>query len=98
MRALYQQRRDTLLAALARHCPRWEPVGAAAGLHLVARLPAGLSEHQVARQAAMQSVRVYPMGAYTFEARPAAALVFGYGGLTNPEIAAGISRLGRRTK
>jgi len=95
MRALYRGRRDALLAALSRHCPRWMPQGAAAGLHLMAVLPQGLDEQRVARAAARKSVRVYPIGEYRIESHGPSppAVAIGYASHTEREIAEGISRL-----
>ena len=47
MRPVYRRRRDTLLAALARHLPWLEPAGVSAGLHLVTWLPPHLDEAAV---------------------------------------------------
>ena len=47
MRPIYRRRRDRLLAALARYLPSARPVGASAGLHLVAMLPDGIDEEAV---------------------------------------------------
>ena len=44
MRPIYRGRRDALLAALARHLPDVRPVGAAAGLHVLAWLPPDVDE------------------------------------------------------
>jgi GntR family transcriptional regulator/MocR family aminotransferase len=93
MRSIYRRRRDALIAALARHFPDWRPTGAAAGLHLVANLPAGLSEQEVARLSSARSVRVYPMRDYCSRASPDPALVFGYGSLSESQIDRGISQL-----
>jgi GntR family transcriptional regulator/MocR family aminotransferase len=93
MRAVYRRRRDVLIGALAHHLPDWIPMGAAAGLHLVASLPAHLDEQEIARLSATRSVRVYPMQEYRFKASQEPALVFGYGGVTESQIGQGISRL-----
>ncbi len=93
MRSVYRRRRDALIAALARHFPDWRPSGAAAGLHLVANLPARFSEQEVARLASARSVRIYPMRGYSFKAFFGPALVFGYGSLSENQIGRGISQL-----
>jgi 2-(1,2-epoxy-1,2-dihydrophenyl)acetyl-CoA isomerase len=49
-RLTYRRRRDALIEALARHLPDARPSGIAAGLHLVAHLPAGTDEGAVARR------------------------------------------------
>jgi GntR family transcriptional regulator / MocR family aminotransferase len=93
MRSIYRLRRDALIAALARHLPDWRPTGAAAGLHLVAELPASLDDQEVVRLSATRSIRVYPMRDYCFKASPGPALVFGYGCLAEGQIGRGISQL-----
>ena len=93
MRGVYRHRRDALIAALARHFPDWQPSGAAAGLHLVANLPASLSEQEIARLASARSVRLYPMCDYCFKASPERALVFGYGSLSENQIERGMLQL-----
>ena len=57
MRPIYRSRRDALLAALAEHVPELEPAGIAAGLHLVAWLPADLAEAAVIEAAAARGRR-----------------------------------------
>jgi len=93
MRSIYRLRRDALIAALARHLPDWRPTGAAAGLHLVAELPASLDDQEVVRLSATRPIRVYPMRDYCFKASPGPALVFGYGSLAEGQIGLGISQL-----
>ena len=61
MRPRYRARRDALLAALATHLPDVEPAGVSAGLHLLARLPAGLDDVAVAAAAARLGVGVDPL-------------------------------------
>jgi GntR family transcriptional regulator/MocR family aminotransferase len=51
-RLVYRQRRDRLVAALAAHVPQVEVTGIAAGLHVLVRLPAGLTEQEVVGRAA----------------------------------------------
>jgi GntR family transcriptional regulator/MocR family aminotransferase len=95
MRALYRKRRDALLTALARHCPRWTPQGAAAGLHLTAQLPAGVEEGRLVRAAERRSVRLYPISDYRSRKVPAntGALVMGYACLTEREIRQAVAQL-----
>jgi len=52
MRAIYRARRDALLVALARHLPELRPVGASAGLHVLAWLPPDVDEAAVIAAAA----------------------------------------------
>ena len=64
MRPIYRRRRDRLLAALTRYVPSARPVGASAGLHLVAMLPPGIDEAAVVDGAADAGVRVHGLRRY----------------------------------
>ena len=64
-RALYRKRRDALLGALAVELPSWEPVGVAAGLHVVVRLPAGTDDLAVQERAAHRGVNVLALARYS---------------------------------
>ena len=63
MRRLYRQRRDALVAALARHLGRIAEVhGASAGMHLALRLPDGrLSDVAIAARARAEGIIVNPL-------------------------------------
>jgi GntR family transcriptional regulator / MocR family aminotransferase len=95
MRPIYRARRDALLAALAAHLPDLEPAGIAAGLHLVARLPADLQEDEVIDAAADQGVAVAGVAPYRIAPSRRGGLIFGYSNLSEREITDGIARLGR---
>ncbi len=92
MRATYRQRRDALVAALTAHLPEATPVGASAGLHLLATLPANVDEHGLAALALAQGVRVYPLGDHRLVNDPDAqrGLVLGYGSVTPEKAERGI--------
>jgi GntR family transcriptional regulator/MocR family aminotransferase len=92
MRPIYRRRRDAILAALARHLPELEPVGARAGLHVLAYLPGGLDEAAIIRAAAGAGIAVYGLTPRRI-APGRAGLVFGYGLVAEPAIEAGIERL-----
>jgi GntR family transcriptional regulator/MocR family aminotransferase len=91
MRPIYRARRDALLAALRRYLPELRPVGASAGLHVVAWLPAGVDEAAVIERAGRAGVAVDGLAEY-HDARQAApgGLLFGYGTLTETDIEEGI--------
>jgi GntR family transcriptional regulator / MocR family aminotransferase len=94
MRPIYRGRRDTLLAALSRHLPALEPVGASAGLHVVAWLPAGVDEGTLVREAQRFDVGVDPVSRYYIAHRPSrSGLLFGYADLSEPAIEEGVRRL-----
>ena len=62
MRPIYRRRRDVLLRALAEHLPEVRPVGASAGLHVLAWLPPGVDEAAVLRRAREAGVGLYGLG------------------------------------
>jgi GntR family transcriptional regulator/MocR family aminotransferase len=95
MRPVYRARRDALLAALAEHLPELEPVGIAAGLHLVAWLPEDLSEAAVIEAAAREGVAVGGVSEYRLAPAPRGGLIFGYSNLDERAIADAIARLAR---
>lgn len=91
MRPIYRGRRDVLLRALHRHLPELRPVGASAGLHVVAWLPPGVDETSVVGGALARGVNVNGITPYRRlrHDRPG-GLVFGYGTPTGTEIEEGI--------
>ncbi len=92
MRPIYRERRDTLLAALRRDLPSLRPVGASAGLHVLAWLPDGVDEAAVIDRAAALGVRVTGVAGTHFDAeRARGGLIFGYGLVTTSEIDEGVS-------
>jgi GntR family transcriptional regulator/MocR family aminotransferase len=91
-RGAYRRRRDTLIAALARHLPAVRASGIAAGLHLVAHLPAGVDERAVVEAARARGVGLQGLGEHRM--RPgAAALLLGYGRIAEPAIELGVREL-----
>jgi GntR family transcriptional regulator/MocR family aminotransferase len=95
MRPIYRSRRDALLAALAEHLPELEPAGIAAGLHLVAWLPADLDEATVIAAAAREGVAVAGVSPYRLSPAPRGGLIFGYSNLEERQIADGVERMAR---
>ncbi|MFB7028179.1 MULTISPECIES: PLP-dependent aminotransferase family protein [unclassified Streptomyces] len=92
----YRERRDALLAALAERLPGTGVSGIAAGLHVIARVPArfGPPERFLAR-AAEAGVALRPLEEYG-TARPAdgdVRLVIGYAHLSPSAIAEGVALL-----
>ena len=85
-RATYRHRRDALLTALAEHLPDWQPVGVAAGLHVVLRLPAEMSDVDVQDRLAAQGINVPALSGYTRGGgAPYPGLVVGYAA-TSPDL------------
>jgi GntR family transcriptional regulator/MocR family aminotransferase len=64
-RTTYRKRRDALLSAVAEHLPSWRPIGIAAGLHVVLRLPASLDDAAVSRRLAEAGVHAPALSGYT---------------------------------
>jgi GntR family transcriptional regulator/MocR family aminotransferase len=91
MRPLYRARRDALLRALRRHLPELRPIGASAGLHVVAWLPPGIDDEVLAARATAAGVALEGVSQY-FADRTAApnGLLFGYGAPTETEIDEGV--------
>ncbi|SNS95501.1 GntR family transcriptional regulator / MocR family aminotransferase [Asanoa hainanensis] len=92
MRPVYRRRRDALLAGLARHLPGFRPAGVAAGLHLVAWLPPGLTEDEVVAAGRSAGVGVGGVGRYRLGPGPE-GLIFGYATLDPPAIEEGLALL-----
>jgi GntR family transcriptional regulator/MocR family aminotransferase len=93
-RQRYRARRRVLLDALARLLPECEVGGAAAGLHLLLRLPQGTNASVVARAAARRGLLVADLD--RFRTRPDPdhpALVLGYGNLADSAVTAAVSVL-----
>jgi GntR family transcriptional regulator/MocR family aminotransferase len=94
MRMVYMERRQVLVDALeAEAGDRLEVVGAAAGLHLAALLPPGVSDVAVAERAARKGILVTPLSSCHFRAPVRGGLILGYGGTTPHEIKEGVKKL-----
>jgi GntR family transcriptional regulator/MocR family aminotransferase len=92
MRPIYRRRRDVLLAALAEHLADAEPVGASAGLHVLAWLPPDVDEASILEAAAAAGIGL--AGVTSWRVAPdRAGLIFGYGAIVESAIEPGIRRL-----
>jgi GntR family transcriptional regulator / MocR family aminotransferase len=91
-RGPYRRRRDALIEALARHLPDVWASGIAAGLHLVAHLPAGLDEPAVVEAARARGVGLQGLGEHRLLPGPP-ALLLGYGRIAEPAIEPGVREL-----
>lgn len=96
MRALYGQRRQTLLDAMAaRYGEALPALGSDAGLHLVMRLPPGTDDRALAAAALERDVVVRPLSGYYADAdRAAPGLLLGYACVPEAEIGPAFERLG----
>jgi GntR family transcriptional regulator / MocR family aminotransferase len=81
MRTVYSARRAALTDAFARHAPRVQLTGLAAGFHAVAPLPPGADETAVIAAARERRVGLHGIGAYRGnpDAQAPPALVMGFG-------------------
>jgi GntR family transcriptional regulator/MocR family aminotransferase len=78
-RISYRRRRDQLIAMVSESAPEVEISGIAAGLHVLLRLPGGVSEHDVTERASARGLAVTGLGHFaTAGDSPPAALVVGY--------------------
>jgi GntR family transcriptional regulator / MocR family aminotransferase len=80
-RSIYRRRRDRLLTALATHLPELTIKGVAAGVHLLLRLPPGVSDRAIAEEASRAGIAVPPLSAFRLRRSKAGGLVVGYGRL-----------------
>jgi GntR family transcriptional regulator / MocR family aminotransferase len=91
MRPLYRARRDALLRALQRHLPELRPIGASAGLHVLAWLPPGIDDEALVKRAGAAGVRVEGVRQYfADQVTSPNGLLFGYGEPTGTQIEEGV--------
>ena len=64
-RTTYRRRRDALLSAVATFLPSWQPIGVAAGLHVVLRLPSDRSDSVVSQRLADHGIHAPALSGYT---------------------------------
>jgi GntR family transcriptional regulator/MocR family aminotransferase len=91
-RLVYRRRRDALVAALRRHLREVRPSGVAAGLHLVAHLPAGHDEAAVLEAARARGLDLQGLTQHRLVPGPP-ALLLGYGRIVEPAIEPGVREL-----
>ena len=92
MRAVYRSRRDSLLTALARYVPALRPVGASAGLHVLAWLPPDADEARIVDAALVAGIGVSGVGPRRVAPGPG-ALILGFGGIAESSIDHGVRQL-----
>jgi GntR family transcriptional regulator/MocR family aminotransferase len=64
-RTAYRRRRNALLSALATHLPSWQPIGVAAGLHVVLRLPDTVDDVVVSQRLAEHGIHAPALSGYS---------------------------------
>ena len=94
MRPVYRRRRDLLLRALSTHLPQLRPVGASAGLHVLAWLPPELDEAELIEEAASAGVGLEGLAPYRIRPGGPGGIIFGYANVTDSAIVEGVRRLG----
>jgi GntR family transcriptional regulator/MocR family aminotransferase len=78
MRLRYRRRRDVLVDALEHRLPEVEVRGIAAGLHVLAVLPAGVEERRVLEEARGRGIALSGLSEHAVRQAPDQALVLGY--------------------
>jgi GntR family transcriptional regulator/MocR family aminotransferase len=92
LRPIYRRRRDALLRALARHLPGLEPVGASAGLHVLAWLPEDVDEAALVAAATAAGIGLEG-AASTIASSSRGGVIFGYGSIDEGAVDEGVRRL-----
>ncbi|GHJ39698.1 PLP-dependent aminotransferase family protein [Streptomyces sp. TS71-3] len=93
-RQRYRNRRDTLVRALAHELPGTPVSGAAAGLHLILRLPPTTDTEAVVSAAATRSLRTADLAAYhATTVHTDHGLVLGYGNLADSAVNEAVGHL-----
>jgi len=93
-RLAYRQRRDRLISALGRHVPEVSVSGIAAGLHVVVRLPPGVSEDDVTSRAAASGLALHGLATCRAGGQDLGpALIVGYGTPPGHAVSTAVARL-----
>jgi GntR family transcriptional regulator/MocR family aminotransferase len=93
MRPMYRARRDMLLSAIDRELPDFRPVGASAGLHILAWLPPGVEEVALVEAARTDGIRLAGLTTRGFERPGPGGIIFGYGSVDEGSIDRGVGRI-----
>lgn len=94
MRRRYLLRRNAMLRALDRYLPQADVLGAAAGVHLTVRFPAGFPANELFTRATQMRIRVEALAPCYAEPRSAPpGLMLGYANLTETQIVSGVRAL-----
>ena len=93
MRVRYQQRRLTLLAALACVLPAWRPSAAEGGLHTTVFLPREVDEPALLAAAARHGVGIEGLSLHSYSSDCPAGLVMGHAFMAPPAIERGVQLL-----
>jgi len=93
MRLRYAQRRDALLAALARELPDWRARGISGGLHVLVELPAGVDEPALLAAAARHGVGIEGLSLHSYTGDCPPGLVLGHAHMAEAAIERGLRLL-----
>jgi GntR family transcriptional regulator/MocR family aminotransferase len=94
MRTLYAERQTVLIEALKKECgDLLEVEPSAAGIQLVAWLPEGLDDQQVAREASAHGMEARPMSIFYAGKPPRGGLELGYAAFNRQEMRKGAAQL-----
>jgi GntR family transcriptional regulator/MocR family aminotransferase len=94
MRILYLERRTALVEAVQKQMgDKLEVIGAEAGMHLVALLPAGISDVAVSKNAAELGISAMPLSSCYLKPPAKGGLILGYGGTDAQQIRDGVGKL-----
>jgi GntR family transcriptional regulator/MocR family aminotransferase len=93
MRQVYRGRRDALLAALERWLPELQPVGASAGLHLLAWLPPGYDGDAIVAAAEEDGIAAQRIGPRRTNPAGPDGIIFGYGSISEAAMDDAVRRL-----
>ncbi|WP_230686588.1 MocR-like pyridoxine biosynthesis transcription factor PdxR [Catellatospora vulcania] len=92
-RRAQRTRRDALVGALRRHLPQARVSGIAAGLHLVAELPAAIDDHALAARARAAGLGPLALSDLRLGTTGPPGLVLGYAAQSPDELAAAVAAL-----
>jgi GntR family transcriptional regulator / MocR family aminotransferase len=94
VRPVYRERREALLGALADAIPGVRVTGSAAGLYVLALLPAGLDEESIVSAAGARGVRIEGLGSHQIRPGAGAGLVLGYANMPAASVREGVRLIG----
>jgi GntR family transcriptional regulator/MocR family aminotransferase len=97
-RGVYRDRRDRVIAAIAKHLPGLTVEGVAAGLHLVVRMPPGVDDRAIAVDARRAGINVAALSAFRIKPANSGGLVIGYGRVPGPAIDPAVQELARMVR
>jgi len=94
MRLVYGQRRSALVEGIRREFgDRMEILGAEAGLHLVATLPKGMRDREIARIAGSQNLWLWPLSPSYLGQNPRHGFILGFGSTPVPDMPDAVRRM-----